>query len=72
MLSILPYAQIVLSVLLVAGILLQKRAAGLGGAFGGSDLSMYHTRRGAEKWFFYGTIVIAVLFCISSLLVIVL
>ena len=33
---ILPYAQITLSVLLIASILLQQTAAGIGGAFGGS------------------------------------
>lgn len=68
MATILPIIQIVLSVLLIAGILLQTNAAGLGGALGGSDNidAGYHTRRGAEKWIFNGTIVIAILFVIVS------
>lgn len=65
--SILPYAQIVLSVLLVIVILLQQTGAGVGGAFGGADsISGFHTRRGAEKVLFYATIVIAILFALSS------
>lgn len=65
--SILPYAQIVLSVLLVIVILLQQTGAGVGGAFGGADsISGFHTRRGAEKALFYATIVIAILFALSS------
>jgi len=68
MATILPIIQIILSVLLIAGILLQTNAAGLGGAFGGSDNidAGYHTRRGAEKWFFNGTIIVAILFVIVS------
>jgi len=63
-----PYIQIVLSLLLMAGVLLQQSEAGLGGAFGGGDgfSSGYHTKRGAEKIVFIGTIVIAILFVISS------
>lgn len=69
--TILPIIQIILSVLLVAGVLLQQNAAGLGGALGGSDNvdAGYHTRRGAEKIFFNGTIVIAILFVVVSLIV---
>jgi protein translocase SecG subunit len=72
--SILPYIQIVLSVLLVVAVLMQKSEAGVGGSFGGSDNfnAGFHSRRGFEKTLFYGTIVIALLFVISSLLVIVL
>ena len=68
--SLLPYVNIVLSVLLIAVILLQQTGAQIGGAFGGNDnlSSAYHTRRGMEKWLFIGTIIIAVLFAISSLI----
>ena len=67
--TLLPYAQIALSVLLVATILIQRTGAQIGGAFGGSDnlSSAHHTRRGAEKWLFNATIVIAVLFALSAL-----
>ena len=67
--TILPYIQIVISVLLIAGVLLQYSAAGVGGALGGSDSfeAGYHTRRGFEKFLFNGTIVLAILFAASSL-----
>ena len=68
--SILPYAQVVLSIVLVALILLQRSEAGLGGAFGGNDgfSSGFHTRRGLEKTLFTGTIVVAILFVASAFL----
>ncbi len=63
----LPYIQIVLSVLLVGGIVLQQRGAGLGGAFGGDNFSStFYKRRGAEKFLFQATIVIAILFVASA------
>ncbi len=67
--SLLPYAQIILSVLLIGAILLQRTGAQVGGAFGGSDnmSSAFHTRRGLEKTLFNATIVIAVLFALSAL-----
>lgn len=67
MAQFLPYIQILLSVLLVVGILLQRSDAGLGGAFGGGDGSATHnTRRGFEKLLFNGTIIIAFLFALSA------
>lgn len=66
--GILPYIQVVLSVLLIICILLQQTGASLGGAFGGDNFSAaYHTRRGSEKFLFYATIVISVLFAGSAL-----
>lgn len=62
----LPYIQIALAILLTAGILLQQSAAGLGGAFGDNFSSAYHTRRGFEKIVFNSTVVIAILFVIST------
>lgn len=71
--KVLPYAQIILSVILVAAILLQQSAAGLGGALGGSDNdSFHHTRRGFEKYLFYLTIICGILFALFALLSIVL
>ena len=66
--SVLPYIQIVLSVLLIAGVLIQQSEAGLGGAFGGGDgfSSGNHSKRGAEKYIFIGTIVLAILFAVSA------
>ena len=70
LLAILPYIQIVLSILLVIAILIQKSEAGVGGSFGGSDNfnSGFHTRRGFEQKLFYFTILIAILFVASALL----
>lgn len=67
--KILPYAQIVLSVILVTAVLLQQSAAGLGGALGGSDTgSFHHTRRGFEKFLFYLSLVCGVLFALFAFL----
>ncbi len=68
LISLLPYIQIGLSVLLIVVILLQQSAAGLGGAFGDNFSSGFHTKRGFEKTLFNASIVIAVLFVISALL----
>ncbi len=57
----LSIAQIVVVVLLVISILLQQKGSGLGSAFGGGD-NVYATKRGAEKFIFYSTIVLSVLF----------
>ena len=65
--GILPYIQILLSVVLIVCILLQQTGAALGGAFGGDNFSAaYHTRRGSEKYLFYTTIVVGVFFALSS------
>ena len=67
--TVLPYVQIVLSVLLMVCILLQRTGASLGGAFGADNFSSgFHTRRGLEKTLFRATIVLAVLFALSALL----
>ena len=67
--AVLPYIQIVLSILLVAAIMLQQTGSSLGGAFGGDNFSAgFHTRRGAEKFLFQATIVLGVLFVLSAFL----
>ena len=67
MAHILPYIQIVLSILLVVGVLLQRSEAGLGSAFGADGMNMArYTRRGFERTLFIGTIVIAILFAASA------
>lgn len=65
----LPYAQIVIAVLLIAGVVLQQRGASLGGAFGGDNFaSTFYKRRGAEKFLFTATIVLAILFVGTAIL----
>jgi preprotein translocase subunit SecG len=67
--QILPYAQIILSVVLVLSILLQTSGAGVGGALGGGDGATFHsTRRGFEKFLFYLSIVCGILFAVSALI----
>jgi protein translocase SecG subunit len=67
MLTLLPYIQSVLSVLLVIGILLQRSEAGLGSAFGADGMnSTRYARRGFEKLLFNATITIAILFALSA------
>lgn len=65
--TLIPYIQIVLSVLLIIGVLLQQRGAGLSGTFGGGGME-YSTKRGAEKILFNATIVIAALFIVFAIL----
>ena len=70
--KILPYGQIIFSVILIIAILLQQSSAGLGGALGGSDGgSFHHTRRGFEKFLFYLSIVCGILFALSAFLAII-
>lgn len=65
--GVLPYIQIILSVVLIVCVLLQQTGASLGGAFGGDNFSAaYHTRRGSEKYLFYASIVVGVLFGLSA------
>lgn len=70
--TILPWAQIILSIILVASILLQQTGAGVGGAFGGGDDSIRYTRRGMEKVLFYTTIIVAILFALSAIVILIL
>ena len=68
LITALPYAEIALSLLLIVGIVLQQRGAGLGGAFGGDNFaSTFYKRRGAEKFLFNATIVIAILFVATAI-----
>jgi len=60
-------AQIIVSVVLIAVLLLQVRGGGLGGIFGQPD-STFRTRRGLEKTLFQFTIALVVLFIILSVL----
>ena len=54
--------QIIISIALAAVILLQVRSGGLGGVFGGSETSVYRTRRGVERTLFNITIGLSLAF----------
>lgn len=59
--------QIVIALLLVVTVILQNRGTDAGIAFGGGTES-YRSKRGLEKFLFYATIVLAVLFAANSIL----
>jgi preprotein translocase subunit SecG len=66
--NILPYIQIILSVILIVAILFQKTGSDAGGVFGGGDGSgLHNTRRGFEKFLFTVTIVTGILFVLSTI-----
>ncbi len=53
--------QLGVGVILVIFILMQNKGVGLSNVFGGSG-TIYRTKRGLEKWLFYSTIVLAIIF----------
>ena len=63
--------QIIIAVLLVVVVILQNRGTGTGMAFGGGGES-YRSKRGLEKFLFYATIILGVLFASTSILALVL
>ncbi|HJN62483.1 MAG TPA: preprotein translocase subunit SecG [Candidatus Parcubacteria bacterium] len=70
--TIIPWTQIVLSVVLTALVLFQSPDEGGLGALGGGDVSGgTHTKRGFEKTLFITTIVISILFGLLAIAVLV-
>lgn len=65
--QIISFIQIVLGVVLIILIILQSKGTGLGTTFGG-DMGFYGTKRGAEKGLFVLTIIVSIVFLISSLI----
>lgn len=61
--------QIVLAITLIGVILLQVKNAGLGSSFGASDASIYTTRRGLDRVLYQFTIVLSVVFVVTSMIV---
>lgn len=59
--------QILSAVLLVLFILLQTKGSGLSEAFGGTN-TFYSVKRGPEKFLFIATIVLSVIFFVSTFL----
>ncbi len=59
-------AQLVVAILLTVSILLQNRGSGLSAAFGG-DFGGYYTKRGIEKFLFYGSIVLSITFIVLAI-----
>ncbi|MCX6755672.1 MAG: preprotein translocase subunit SecG [Candidatus Nomurabacteria bacterium] len=70
--KILPYAEIIVSIVLITSILLQQSSAGIGGALGGGDGgSFHHTRRGFEKFLFILSIILGILLAVLAFLAII-
>ncbi|QQS23003.1 preprotein translocase subunit SecG [bacterium] len=67
---ILTIIDMVVMVLLVVSVALQNKSAGLSNIFGGGGVVT--TRRGADKWLFFVTIVLGVLFAGLSLTIVLL
>ena len=71
--QVLPWFQLILSLLLILFVLLQRSADGIEGALGGSASNMtYFKRRGAERFLFIGTVILAILFAVTALIPLVL
>ncbi|HMB17334.1 MAG TPA: preprotein translocase subunit SecG [Candidatus Paceibacterota bacterium] len=60
--------QVIVSVALIVFVLLQERASGLGAMGGGGGGTPYQTRRGMEKFIYWGTIVLAFAFVVLAIL----
>lgn len=59
--KLLTIGQIIVAILLTVSILMQNRGSGLSAAFGG-DFGGYYTKRGLEKFLFYASVFLGVLF----------
>lgn len=67
---ILTIIDMVVMVLLIITVALQNKSSGLSTVFGGGGVTT--TRRGADKWLFYATIVLGILFSGLSLTIVLL
>jgi protein translocase SecG subunit len=64
--KVIAISQIIVSILLTISILLQNRGSGLSSAFGG-DFGGYYTKRGMEKFLFYASSVLGVVFVVLAI-----
>jgi protein translocase SecG subunit len=58
---ILKFFNILVMVILIIVVALQNKSSGLSNVFGGAG-NIVQTRRGFEKWLFYATIVLGIIF----------
>jgi preprotein translocase subunit SecG len=65
--TLMDIAQIVLAITLIALVLLQAKGNSASAFFNREAATTYRTRRGVERTLLQGTIVVAVVFCILSL-----
>jgi len=62
MITYLNIALIIISVLLIFGVIIQSKGAGLGGLTGADTGSIFTARRGVERTLFWVTIILSVVF----------
>lgn len=67
---ILLIVQTLVAVLLIGAILLQAQGSGLSSAFGGSS-QIYRSKRSVERMLITGTMVLAILFAVVSILLLI-
>lgn len=67
---VLTIAQTIIGVLLIVVILLQTQGTGLSSAFGGGG-ELYRSRRSVEKVLLYATVVLAILFAATSIILLI-
>jgi len=63
---IFQFLNILIMILLIIVISLQNKSAGLSNVFGGAG-NIVQTRRGFDKWLFYATIVLGILFVLINI-----
>ncbi len=66
MIKILQIVELVVAIALILSIIVQQRGSGLGGAFG-SQMAAFYTRRGIEKFLYFTTIILGVIFVLLAL-----
>lgn len=65
--SVFAIVQITIAILLIVTVMLQSRGTDAGIAFGGGSES-FRSKRGLEKFLFYSTIILSILFASNSIL----
>jgi protein translocase SecG subunit len=63
---IFKFLNIVVMIALIVVVALQNKSSGLSNVFGGAG-NIVQTRRGFEKWLFYATIVLGILFILINI-----
>jgi protein translocase SecG subunit len=63
---IFQFINIIVMIALIVVIALQNKSSGLSNVFGGAG-NIVQTRRGFEKWLFYATIVLGIIFVIINI-----
>ncbi|MDD3678764.1 MAG: preprotein translocase subunit SecG [Patescibacteria group bacterium] len=64
--KVITIIQVVTLILIIGAVLLQQKGSGLSAVFGGST-GFYKTKRGAEKFLFWLTVVAAFIFFLTSI-----